>query len=66
MAWARGFRDIKIEAFWANGSYRDKYYPRHADWPGTAITLAVNDANLLARACVWKEFAARWDCTSLY
>lgn len=65
MAWARGFHDVKIEGFWANGTSRDKVY-QATGFPGSAITLALNDANLLARACVYKDFLYRWECTAKY
>lgn len=62
MAWARGQGHILVEGFNANGSWRvsfDKFASS-----GRGYTLAVNDANLTAHACL--ETSGGWTCTALY
>ncbi|HYN95587.1 MAG TPA: DUF2690 domain-containing protein [Pilimelia sp.] len=66
MAWARGVGTIRVEGFWANGAWRDKYYPAWGCCPAIGITPALNDANLLARACVYDYGLAAWQCGRKY
>jgi hypothetical protein len=64
MAWARGgVHGIKVEGFNADGSLRvihDFYSTTRLGY-----TLAVNDAGLTARACVYTPYGG-WTCTARY
>jgi hypothetical protein len=52
MAWARGgVYGIVIQGFNADGSFRTSYDAHNPS--GTAFTMAVNDAGLTARACIF-------------
>jgi hypothetical protein len=52
MAWARGgLHGVMIQGFNADGSFRTSYRAGGSD--SIAYTLAVNDAGLTARACIF-------------
>lgn len=64
MVWAQGSGNFKVEGFNANGSLR-VIFERGGGSQFTWKTLAVNDAGLTARACIFTD-SAGWRCTQKY
>lgn len=64
MVWAQGWGSFKVEGFNANGSLR-VIFARQGGSQITWKTLAVNDAGLTARACIFTD-SAGWRCTPKY
>jgi len=64
MAWACGYPAVKVDGYNANGSYRVTYDGSNSEHP--VYTLAVNDANLTARACYFPSSGVNWQCGSRY
>ncbi|MEH1126293.1 hypothetical protein [Micromonospora sp. CPCC 206061] len=72
MAWARGngYSPIKIESFNADGTFRTSRERTSCPvgppaCPSQIYTVALNDAGLTARACVYSP-SEGWRCTARY